>query len=183
MEQTPLLSTCITKITGQATFSSSPLPRPPCGGSSGTSFLKLCRKDPRSERVRRRWTSVGHVVRRTGVTNNPHSAGPPPSPPPGRRRQHQRRLTARPRRWEVGAGTKYKFAFVDRLLATLAGLYAATHLPGCRGQYSRSAERFTSQFPLLAPQRQELKSQKTVGIFRRPEIEPIAGWPFPIFQT
>ncbi|MEU1106400.1 transposase family protein [Streptomyces tibetensis] len=42
--------------------------------------------------------------------------------------QHQARLTARPRRRAVGAGAKYKFVFVDRLLATLVSLrHGTTH--------------------------------------------------------
>ncbi|MFE7448461.1 transposase family protein [Streptomyces griseus] len=42
--------------------------------------------------------------------------------------RHQAVLTARPRRRAIGAGAKYKLAFVDRLLATLVHLrHATTH--------------------------------------------------------
>jgi hypothetical protein len=42
--------------------------------------------------------------------------------------QHQARLAVRPRRLAVGAGAKYKFVFVDRLLATLVNLrHGTTH--------------------------------------------------------
>ncbi|MFF4723743.1 transposase family protein [Streptomyces mirabilis] len=40
--------------------------------------------------------------------------------------QHQVRLTARTRRPAVGAGAKHKFAFIDRLLATLASVSHGT---------------------------------------------------------
>ncbi|MFD8811961.1 transposase family protein [Streptomyces sp. NPDC059627] len=42
--------------------------------------------------------------------------------------QHQARLAARPRQRAVGAGAKHKFAFVDRLPATLVSLrHGTTH--------------------------------------------------------
>lgn len=42
--------------------------------------------------------------------------------------RHQEALTARPRRRTVGAGSKHKLVFVDRLLATLVNLrHGATH--------------------------------------------------------